>query len=139
MAIPMLKCTKEEKESVSMKRNDYILILGIFIISVLSFIGFQIYSINDEQCKVQITVDGDVLSTVPLNKNQEIHVGEHNFIVIKDGMVYMKEADCPDKLCVHQNTIDSTGESIICLPNKVIVTIIGCEDKKDNGYDVTSD
>ncbi|CCZ53222.1 putative uncharacterized protein [Clostridium sp. CAG:75] len=35
----------------------------------------------------------------------------------------MKKADCPDKICVHHKGIRSNGETIICLPHKVIVTI----------------
>ena len=40
----------------------------------------------------------------------------------------MEEADCPDLLCVHQKAISKEGESIICLPNKVVVTIRGGEE-----------
>jgi hypothetical protein len=37
----------------------------------------------------------------------------------------MTQADCPDKLCVHQKAISATGETIVCLPNKVVVEIAG--------------
>ena len=39
-------------------------------------------------------------------------------------------ADCPDKLCVHQKAVSRDGESIICLPNKVVVSIEGGEDRE---------
>ena len=35
----------------------------------------------------------------------------------------MTSADCPDHLCVKQKAISKEGESIICLPNKVIVEV----------------
>ena len=42
----------------------------------------------------------------------------------------MKSADCPDQICVHQRAISKNGESIICLPNKVVVSIEGAEDSQ---------
>ena len=35
----------------------------------------------------------------------------------------MQDASCPDQLCVDQNEISYDKESIICLPNKVVVTV----------------
>ena len=35
----------------------------------------------------------------------------------------MKEADCPDKYCVKQGKIKNVGETIVCLPHKVVVEI----------------
>ena len=43
--------------------------------------------------------------------------------MIKNGKADMTEADCPDKLCVHQKPVSKNHESIICLPNKVIVEV----------------
>ena len=44
----------------------------------------------------------------------------------------MEDASCPDQLCVHQNAIDKTGQTIVCLPNKVVVTVEnGEEDEVD--------
>ena len=40
----------------------------------------------------------------------------------------MKWADCEDQLCVHQKEITLENESIICLPNKVIVEVSGGAD-----------
>ena len=49
----------------------------------------------------------------------------HNKVIIGDGVVWMEEADCPDKLCVNQGRISKAGQTIICLPNRIMVTIIG--------------
>lgn len=76
-----------------------------------------------------VTVDGDVYGTYPLSQNQEIPImkGEKrtNLLVIKDGKADITEADCPDRLCVHQKPISMTNETIVCLPNKVVVSIEG--------------
>ena len=47
----------------------------------------------------------------------------------------MKEAGRPDKLCVKQGEISKAGESIICLPNRIIVSVEGGE---ESGIDATA-
>ena len=42
----------------------------------------------------------------------------------------MVEADCPDKLCVHQKAISKNNETIICLPNKVVVQVTSGEESE---------
>lgn len=76
-----------------------------------------------------VTVDGNVYGTYPLSKDQEIPIikGEKttNLLVIKGGRADITEADCPDRLCVHQKPIAKTNETIVCLPNKVVVSVEG--------------
>ena len=65
-----------------------------------------------------------------------------NVLVIKDGNVCISNADCPDGLCVKQGTISKANESIICLPNKLVVRIVedntslNKDDDNDTGVDV---
>lgn len=67
----------------------------------------------------------DEEGTYPLN-------GGTNVLVIEDRSAYLIEANCPDKLCVHQGVIKYTGQCITCLPNKLTVTIEGV----DGGVDI---
>jgi len=73
-----------------------------------------------------ITVDGKEYGTYSLLEEQTIVIEDgdaKNVIVIKGGKAYMQEASCPDQLCVDQNEISFDKESIICLPNKVVLTV----------------
>ena len=54
-----------------------------------------------------------------------------NTVIISGGLASMKYANCKDKICVNHNKISKNNESIICLPNKVIVTVVS-----DKGSDV---
>ncbi len=78
---------------------------------------------------VEITVDGELYGVYPLQTDTEITIapkGETaNVLVIAGGQADMREADCPDKLCVHQRAISKTNETIVCLPNRVVVTVVG--------------
>lgn len=112
-----------------MKRNDWILI-GIVLGIALLFGGMQFFKNTDADAIVQVTVDGKVYGEYPLDENTEIPIGETNYLSIKNGKATMIEASCPDQLCVQQKSIAKDGESIICLPNKVIATVIGGEESE---------
>lgn len=57
--------------------------------------------------------------------------GNTNKIEIRDGRVRMLEASCPNHLCIRQGWIRFEGQSIVCLPNKVTVTVRGTGDGFD--------
>lgn len=107
-------------------KNDVIFIsfLAVFCIAVCVWVykGGAVEGSN-----IMITVDGKEYGTYSLFEEQTITIGEgdvKNIIEIKGGKAYMREASCPDQLCVDQNEISFDKESIICLPNKVVVTVI---------------
>jgi hypothetical protein len=58
---------------------------------------------------------------------------EYNVFVCKDGRIQMLQSSCPDKICVHHAEISKTGESIICLPHKLVIEISNAEEKKLDG------
>lgn len=107
-------------------KNDVIFIgfLALFCVAVCVWVykGGAV-----EGSYIVITVDGEEYGTYSLLEEQTITIGEGdtiNIIEIKGGKAYMKEASCPDQLCVDQNEISFDKESIICLPNKVVITVI---------------
>ena len=62
----------------------------------------------------------------------------YNVVVISGGTVSVTEASCKNQVCVKHGVITSPGESIVCLPNRLVVRI---EDgsEEGGGYDsVTS-
>ncbi len=82
---------------------------------------------------ISITIDGELYGTYSLLEEQIIDVenaGHSNRIEIKGGKAYMIYASCPDQLCVKQNEISYDKQSIICLPNKVVVTVTS-DDESD--------
>lgn len=107
-------------------KNDVIFVcfLAMFCIAVCVWVykGGAVEGSN-----ILITVDGKEYGTYSLLEEQTIIIGEgdtQNIIEIRDGKAYMREASCPDQLCVDQNEISFDKESIICLPNKVVITVI---------------
>ncbi len=75
-----------------------------------------------------VTRDGETYGTYSLSKDQTISIKDGNgyvtnTLVIRNRKAYMESADCPDKLCVRQKSISLVHETIVCLPNKVVVTV----------------
>ena len=104
-----------------LKKKDIILVIVILVIALIAFGAKLLFS--EKGGEAIITVDGKVYGTYSLDQDQTIKVDDHNTVVIKDGVVHMEDADCPDKLCIKQGKIDSNGEKIVCLPNKTIVEV----------------
>lgn len=109
-----------------MKKNDIILIVTILIIAIG---GIVYYTISKKDgADVVIYVDGEKYETLELNKDQEFSIKDDdgtviNTLVIEDNAAYMKEATCPDHICIYQAKISKTGESIVCLPHQVVIMI----------------
>ncbi len=113
-----------------MKKRDFILIASILIVAIALFLVVELT--KEEGAGVTVKVDGVKVAeysltadgTYPLN-------GGTNILVIENGKAYLTDANCPDKLCVHQGKISRTGETITCLPNKLTVSVFGTEDSVD--------
>lgn len=108
-----------------MKKNDIYLVGIILIIAIGAFI--IINATKKDGDKVIIEVDNKVYKELPLDVDTTFEVvtsaGGTNTIVIENGHVDVIDANCPDKLCVDQKNAEYNGESIICLPNRVVVKV----------------
>lgn len=76
---------------------------------------------------VVIYSDNELYGRYSLNDNVTVNVchGDKitNTVCIENGRAYISEADCPDLLCTGQQSICREGETICCLPNRVLVVI----------------
>lgn len=122
------------KDNIKLKRTltkkDWILIIIILFVAFMSFLLHEIVGGKGAGC-VTVKVQGEITGVYSLSKDQEIEINDGtNILVIKNGSADMIRADCPDKLCVNQKAISKNGESIICLPNKVVVTIDSSENSE---------
>lgn len=129
----MMKNKTSETQEKKISRRDVLFIGILFILLLLVAVIFYAGS-GEAGAKVEVTVDGTRYGTYSLEENQEIPIIEDgvttNVLVIENGMADMTEADCPDKLCVHQKSIEKTNETIVCLPNKVVVQVIGAKESE---------
>ncbi len=119
-----------------LKKADIILATIILIAGIAaSLIIGSISPAKGE--KAVIISEGRIFGVYSLYENRTVAVlsdGHVNKILIRDGEVSMIISNCPGKDCIHQGKISKPYESIVCLPNKVIVKIEG----KDKSYDEIS-
>ena len=114
-------------------KNDILLILALL---VLAGAAYGILRLTREPGnEAAVTVDGQLVLTVPLTREATVTVGENrgfrNVVEVSGGRIRVTDADCPDRLCVRQGWIRFGGESIVCLPHKLVVTVRGSEHDLD--------
>ncbi len=105
------------------KKNDLTL-LGVLLLLALLCTAIYFLYFHKQGSLVLVTVDGSLYGEYSLNEDLILDLGT-NRLQIQNGRVSMLEADCPDLICVHHKAISRTGETIICLPNRIIVQILG--------------
>ena len=52
-------------------------------------------------------------------------------VAVENGAVRVSESDCPNQDCVHSGAISRAGQSIVCLPARVAVTLEGAASDYD--------
>lgn len=106
-----------------MKRADVILGLIVLAACVVWLAGRAL--LRKDGAYVVVKQDGELFGSYALDEDWEIDVRSGNHISIRDGVVWMESADCPDQICVKQGKISAAGSLITCLPNRVTVQVAG--------------
>lgn len=114
-------------------RNDIIFIGAIIFLCV--FVGLAFYFFRADGDSVRVSVDGKFYGEFALVEDRAVEIisdGGYNILVIQDGQAHVESASCPDGICAAHKPISRDGESIVCLPNKVVITVnVGDDDAPD--------
>lgn len=114
------------------KKLDFVIIAVLMLLSFLPeiILGASVGK-GYNNTYAEITVAGKIYKTIPLSD----HKGEEsievktkdgiNIIKIKDNKIGIIEADCPDKVCMNPEYIEKPGQSLVCLPHRVMIEIKG--------------
>ena len=100
-----------------------LLIAGVLLLAAL-LLFLAVRGGRVKGAEAVVSVNGEEVGRYPLSVAGTFPLnGGSNILVIEDGEARVSEADCPDKVCVHSRAISKAGESIVCLPNHVILKI----------------
>ncbi len=120
-----------KKESVPNKTNKKIvksrewILAGGILAAALLVVLLQLF-LSPKGEKAVISIDGTVIMEQPLSEDFQLPIQTlegYNILEIRDGAAYVIEADCRDQICVEHPGISKKGETIVCLPHKLIVEI----------------
>ena len=120
------------------KKADIILLVVLVVIGLLSTVYIAASKSGGDT--VIIEQNGKLYGKYSLYQDAEVDVIATDSIrsdvhvSICGGTAKVTKSGCKNQVCVRHSEISSTGESIICLPNKVVVRIEG----KGGGYDAVT-
>ncbi len=107
------------------------LLSDIILVGVLLIIGLSVFLIwylgGTKGSTAVVTVDGKRVGEYPLSVDGVYYLNNGtNVLCIEEGKAYIKEANCPGyQDCVETGKIFMVGQTIVCLPNKLVVEIVG--------------
>lgn len=119
---------------MKLKIGDVVVMVFCIISTAIIFTSVTMNRTKADEMWVEVVIEREVVDTFPLNQNiQKNYTTElgTNTLIIEDGMVYIKEADCRDQICVDSKHGHFVGDAIVCLPNRFSVEIYG--DPNQNG------
>ena len=122
------------KQAFKRYRLD-ILLIALLILLSLSFLLLR-HLTHVEGAVAVVEVNGSVVGRYPLSVDGEFVLnGGTNVLIIEDGTARLVESHCPDRTCEKKGRISYVGQTIVCLPNRLSVTVTG---ESDNGVDFVS-
>ncbi len=124
----------DKKEQIFTKWD--IIILLFLILAGVFFSVWMFHPASAPGNILEVRQNGRVLKTLPLDQNSRETIssegGGTNTFIIQDGSVSMIEADCGDHTCIQTGNIQKGGESIVCLPHRLVLQIVASEEKNSN-------
>lgn len=123
-----------------MTKADKILIVVVVILAFISLGLIKKQALSNDDKFISIQVNGEEVKKIIFDKSvvgKEIPIESEygfNLVEIGDEKVRVVEADCPDKIDVKKGYISKIGETIVCLPNKMIIEIKGIQ--RDGEMDI---
>ena len=122
------------KKALFKHRIDIIVIASLLLLSLAVLLVINLT--KKDGARVRVEINGTVVAEYPLDTDNEYTLnGGTNILTVKDGRAYMTYSDCPDHTCEKTGKVCYVGETIVCLPNKLSVTVVG---ESDGGTDLTS-
>jgi len=118
---------------ITFRRGDWFAIAAVLLMVVGSLAVFLPHSSTAQAATVQIYLNGGLIEELPITVDRELTISDDytNIVCIRGGKVSISESDCPGADCVHSGWVSSPGRSIVCLPNRVEVRVVGTESDVD--------
>jgi len=116
-----------------MTKADFYIIGVVLLIALIGVVVFYIDSDNAGDVYAEIYVFGELIHSVLLDSGHDDILIENmsngsNLIRITENGVYIVEANCRNQNCVRSGKHSRPGQIVACLPNRVMIRLVGFED-----------
>lgn len=118
-----------------MRKNDLLLAACVLLAALALYLFLRP---GGEGVWAVVTVDGREQGRYALSEDRTVSIGgeaAYNILEISGGQASVREANCGDHTCVRTGAISREGETIVCLPHRLIVRIEG---GNDSGFDAAT-
>ena len=113
----------------NIKRGDVLLTVCLLAVGLIA--AFVLPLLASDGMAVSVEVDGREVDVYRLDEDARVLLDpdgdgkDCNLLVIKDGRAFVESADCPDGICAAHPPVSKEGETIVCLPHKLVIRVIG--------------
>lgn len=121
----------EMKDKYTTKKRDIVLAAVLLILGVTGVLIVK-YGLKSGNT-AGVYIDDKLVQTIDLSVDDEYTFQTDkgsNTVEVRNGAVSMKSADCPDKVCVRMGTKNRNGETITCLPHKLVIEVHGGQEQE---------
>lgn len=112
--------------------------ITVIAVIIIFTIGLYVYGgISSKEGRTVLVVCDGKETLYSLSEPREIPIDSNGVslaVVIENGYAYVKDSDCPNKSCMNMGKISENGQTLVCVPAKVYVKIVGEEAEE---YDVS--
>jgi hypothetical protein len=109
--------------------GDVALIAALFVVSAASMVLLRSVLTKGTHCR--IVVGDEEVGRYPLSHDRIIEVAGPlgmTTVVIMDGSVRVEDSPCPHRLCVRMGEKRLAGETVACIPNRILISVSGGEE-----------
>lgn len=110
------------------KWGDIFIFIALFSVLIISLVTAVPKSSGTA---VDIYYHDSLVKTAPFMTDtfMIVHESAEMVVAITDSSVAVESSNCPAGICVRSHPIESGGEEIICVPNRIVVKVRGDEER----------
>ena len=119
------------KRSPELKPNLWDIIVVLAVVALAAASALTVWPSRDSgSLTAVVTADGEELdrfapADLAAGPRTYTHNGYTLTVTAEGDGLHVSEADCPTQDCVHTGTISRSGQSIVCLPARIIIQLTG--------------
>ena len=121
-----------ENRDFSLKKRDLLILLAVFLLAAAAWLFWRATASSEQNLAV-ITLDGVEIRRIDLETEPDgvfslqQEYGVPVSFEVKEGAIRFVDVDCPDHICEDEGFVSLEGQTAVCMPNRVALSIYGSE------------